>query len=160
MIFMADITNELQTIATAVYGSEMRTAIHDAIEKVNNDTTAPTISAGTYEGNICNVTYLFEKTGDIVDFNLNIAITTTPPTAKEKIMDIPEGFEFGYDAGTKRVFTLSPCPYDTSGTNEPPYITIEKVSGVYSVYIYNGNQFGWVSKFVTSGVYSTAEILA
>jgi hypothetical protein len=154
---MADITNELQTIATAVYGSEMRSAIHDAIEKVNNDTTAPTISAGTYEGNICNVTYLFEKTGDIVDFNLNIAITTTPPTAKEKIMDIPEGFEFGYDAGTKRVFTLSPCPYDTSGTNEPPYITIEKVSGVYSVYIYNGNQVGWVSNFVTSGVYSTAE---
>ena len=157
---MADITNELQTIATAVYGSEMRTAIHDAIEKVNNDATAPTISAGTYEGSICNVTYLFGKTGDIVDFNLKIAITTTPPTAKEKIMDIPEGFEFGYDAGTKRVFALSPCPYDTSGTNEPPYITIEKVSGVYSVYIYNGNQFGWVSNFVTSGTYSTAEILA
>lgn len=157
---MADIANELQTIATAVYGSEMRSAIHDAIEKVNDDATAPTISAGTYEGSICNVTYLFEKTRDIVDFNLNIAITTTPPTAKEKIMDIPEGFEFGYDAGTKRVFTLSPCPYDTSGTNEPPYITIEKVSGIYSVYIYNGNQVGWVSKFVTSGVYSTAEILA
>lgn len=157
---MADIANELQTIATAVYGSEMRSAIHDAIEKVNEDATAPTISAGTYEGSICNVTYLFEKTGDIVDFNLKIEFTTAPPTAKEKIMDIPEGFEFGYDAGTKRVFALSPCPYDTSGTNESPYIAIEKVSGVYSVYIYNGNQVGWVSKFVTSGVYSTAEILA
>lgn len=35
---MANIDNELQTIATAVYGSEMRTAIHDAIEKVNNGT--------------------------------------------------------------------------------------------------------------------------
>jgi hypothetical protein len=32
---MADINTELQTIATAVYGSEMRGAIHDAIEKVN-----------------------------------------------------------------------------------------------------------------------------
>ena len=157
---MADIANELQTIATSVYGSEMRTAIHDAIEKVNNDTATPTISAGTCEGSKCNVTYFFEKTGNVVDFNLKVSISTTFAQSKEKIMDIPEGFEFGYDAGTKRVFTLSPCPYDTSGTNEPPYITIEKVSGVYSVYIYNGNQFGWVSNFVTSGAYSTAEILA
>lgn len=35
---MANIADELQTIATSVYGSEMRTAIHDAIEKVNNGT--------------------------------------------------------------------------------------------------------------------------
>lgn len=33
---MANITDELQTIATSVYGSEMRTAIHDAIDKVND----------------------------------------------------------------------------------------------------------------------------
>lgn len=33
---MASIDAELNTIATSVYGSEMRSAIHDAIEKVNN----------------------------------------------------------------------------------------------------------------------------
>lgn len=34
---MADITTELSQIASTVYGKDMRTAIHDAIEKVNND---------------------------------------------------------------------------------------------------------------------------
>ena len=34
---MADITTELQTIAEAVYGSDMRQAIHDAIYKTNNE---------------------------------------------------------------------------------------------------------------------------
>lgn len=37
---MANIDTELSTIATAVYGSEMRVAIHDAIDKVNNDIPA------------------------------------------------------------------------------------------------------------------------
>ena len=157
---MADITNELQTIATAVYGSEMRTAIHDAIEKVNDDSETATVSAGTYEGTRCSVTYLFEKTGSVVDFNLKVSISTTFPPTKEKIMDLPAGFEFGYDAGTKRVFPMSPCPYNDSGTNESPYISIEKVSGVYSVYIYNGSMLGWIGMFVTSGTYSTAETLA
>ena len=154
---MANIDNELQTIATAVYGSEMRAAIHDAIEKVNDDTATPTISTGTYEGSRGNVDYFFEKTGNVVDFNLKVSISTSFPPSKEKIMDLPAGFEFGYDAGTKRVFPMSPCPYDDSGTNESPYISIEKVSGVYSVYIYNGSMLGWIGMFVTSGTYSTAE---
>lgn len=34
---MADITTELAQIASTVYGKDMRIAIHDAIEKVNND---------------------------------------------------------------------------------------------------------------------------
>ena len=33
---MANIDSELTVISTAIYGSDMRTAIHDAIEKVNN----------------------------------------------------------------------------------------------------------------------------
>lgn len=43
---MANIDTELSTIATAVYGSEMRAAIHDAIEKVNDESsnTASTVS--------------------------------------------------------------------------------------------------------------------
>jgi hypothetical protein len=34
---MANIDTELQTIATAIYGRDMRSAIHDAIEKVNTE---------------------------------------------------------------------------------------------------------------------------
>lgn len=34
---MADISQELSQIKNSVYGKTMRTAIHDAIEKVNND---------------------------------------------------------------------------------------------------------------------------
>lgn len=154
---MANIADELQTIATSIYGSEMRTAIHDAIEKVNDDSETATVSAGTYEGTGYSVAYLFEKTGNVVDFNLKVSIDTSFAQSKEKIMDLPTGFEFGYDAGTKRVFSMSPCPYDDSGTNESPYISIEKVSGVYSVYIYNGSMLGWVGMFVTSGTYSMAE---
>lgn len=43
---MANIDAELSTIATAIYGKDMRTAIHDAIEKVNDEssTTASTVA--------------------------------------------------------------------------------------------------------------------
>lgn len=43
---MANIDTELQTIATAIYGRDMRGAIHDAIEKVNDEssTTVTTVS--------------------------------------------------------------------------------------------------------------------
>ena len=34
---MANIDTELQTISEAIYGRDMRSAIHDAIEKVNDD---------------------------------------------------------------------------------------------------------------------------
>jgi hypothetical protein len=37
---MANIDTELSTIATAIYGKDMRTAIHDAIEKVNDESSA------------------------------------------------------------------------------------------------------------------------
>jgi len=57
---MADIANELQTIATAIYGSEMRTAIHDAIEKVNNDTTSLIIGDYSNSGFTPNTEYAYE----------------------------------------------------------------------------------------------------
>lgn len=43
---MANIDTELQTIATAIYGRDMRSAIHDAIETVN-DESSTTVSAVT-----------------------------------------------------------------------------------------------------------------
>lgn len=56
---MANIADELQTIATSVYGSEMRTAIHDAIDKVNDDTTSLIISDYSTSGTTANTEYAY-----------------------------------------------------------------------------------------------------
>lgn len=73
---MANIDNELQTIATAVYGSEMRSAIHDAIEKVNDDIPSPTISTEIVTASTANNEYttyanFFKKGGTVIcEFNI------------------------------------------------------------------------------------------
>ena len=56
---MANIADELQTIATSVYGSEMRGAIHDAIDKVNNDTTTLVVSDYSVGGWTANTEYAY-----------------------------------------------------------------------------------------------------
>lgn len=50
---MADISQELSAIKNSVYGKNMRTAIHDAIKKVNEDGAGGdfTIKKLTYTGN-------------------------------------------------------------------------------------------------------------
>ena len=49
---MADITTELQTIAEAVYGSDMRQAIHDAIYKTNNESGSNNSSITTISSDL------------------------------------------------------------------------------------------------------------
>ena len=161
---MADITSELSTIATSIYGSEMRSAIHDAIEKVNNDTSPDLVTVSdTYEASGYTLDYLFEKTGDVVNFNFKITINTTFGSGKVYFMTVPESFQPSTDPGTKRVFPVTPCPFDDSGTNPSPYITMEKCSGTarvlygdYAFFINNGDMLGWVSPIIAAGTYSVA----
>lgn len=82
---MANIDTELSTIATAVYGSEMRAAIHDAIEKVNNEGTAPSsITRRTIEFGELGVTPFFgsctfETNGSVVIFRMTIQPNPSNP---------------------------------------------------------------------------------
>ena len=63
---MADIIAELQTIKNGIYGKDIRMAIHDALQKVNEDggggggpssvNVAHLAAYGTIEGSIENAT--------------------------------------------------------------------------------------------------------
>lgn len=64
---MADITTELQTIAEAVYGSDMRQAIHDAIYKTNNESTDNRDSIIDLTNNVAAVERSVDALEDTVD---------------------------------------------------------------------------------------------
>lgn len=51
---MASISTELTTIAEAVYGRQIRSAIHDAIEKVNTELTNTTSSESSLAGQLAS----------------------------------------------------------------------------------------------------------
>lgn len=157
---MANITEELQTIATAVYGSEMRTAIHDAIEKVNNDSETMIESAGNISNSYVSGTYVMQKTGNIVTFQFTCTISTTFVHDQDVIFEIPSDFAPANEE-TNRMFPIFPCPCDTSGTAAHyPFVTLEKESGTWK-FIANymtGSVVSWLNAFSVSGTYSIAPL--
>lgn len=71
---MVDISTELAAIKNSVYGKDMRTAIHDAINKVNNDSSGgggggggSSVKTLTYTGNGSETTSItFPETPTII----------------------------------------------------------------------------------------------
>lgn len=153
---MANIDTELQTIATAIYGRDMRGAIHDSIAKVNND-IGGMISKGitfTSSGGDFGGTGLIEKTGSIVTFQFNLHITTGFGGETKTLFTVPAAYKPNDNANT-RMFPIWPCPYDDSGQSDAPYITLEKDGSDWVFKVYHLDN-GWVSDFYCSGVYSVA----
>lgn len=58
---MSDITEELQTIATAVYGRDMRSAIHDGLEKVSDDVDANAEDIADIQEQLDEVFQIYEE---------------------------------------------------------------------------------------------------
>ena len=156
---MADITEELQTIATAVYGSEMRSAIHDAIEKVNDGSETMIESAGNISNSYVSGTYVMQKTGNIVTFQFTCTINTTFVHDQDVIFEIPSGFAPANEE-TNRIFPIFPSPYDSNGMTHYPFVSLEKSDGAYK-FIANymtGSVVGYLNAFSVSGTYSIAPL--
>lgn len=68
---MADISQELSAIKNSVYGKNMRNAIHDAIQKVNNDSggSGATIDTLWDDSNGATVGTEYTMTGNIDDYD-------------------------------------------------------------------------------------------
>lgn len=166
---MANINTELQTIATAVYGSEMRAAIHDAIEKVNGEiaTLGGDVKCTVYSGSISSGAlgeYTFEKTGSIVSFELSFSIPDPPQSGAYFTIPItlPSAFKPKYSGSHTKLFPIVPCPVNTNG--EYPYLSMVSNASEntleFRVYDARSSVIGSLPSsvlFTSTGVYTTAE---
>lgn len=79
---MADISRELSQIKNSVYGKNMRTAIHDAIKKVNEDGGGgggATIDTLWSDSNGATVGTAYTMAGNINDYDIvYVKISTVP----------------------------------------------------------------------------------
>lgn len=146
---MANITEELQTIATAVYGSEMRTAIHDAIEKVNEYGTGYTDSAEVTFGTAGETPFTgyirLAKFGGVIsiaEFTL-VPMFDVPYVRPEgtiidttgiTLFTLPEGFGPGDVCDYK--FYITPNASDAHN-GDRPYIELKNTDPVVKLY------YGW-----------------
>ena len=64
---MANIDTELQTIATAIYGKDMRSAIHDAIQKVNTESGNNNNAITSITDDVADLLNTVTSIGDDVD---------------------------------------------------------------------------------------------
>lgn len=123
---MADISQELSAIKNSVYGKTMRTAIHDAIKKVNDD--------GGGGGSSTTITPLWSSTDG--------AVTDTEYTLADSI----NNFDVIYlKVGTDRDITTSGA-YGYTSFLTSQYTTGEEVTweGYFqrSAHVkFNGNKF-------------------
>lgn len=132
---MANIDAELTTIAESIYGSEMRMAIHDAIEKVNNDITPPTIDKTTVEFGELGVSPFFgectfETNGSVVIIKMQIQPNVYNPHIRPSgtvvdtgytLFHIPAGFEPVQGSIKTHIYPYASDAYE--GT--VPYIDID-----------------------------------
>ena len=120
-----NISTELHTIATAKYGSDMREAIHDAINKINKS------AFGDFEDTTISSTN-YESLGvhDVTDLKPNKVYAIRNNITQEMVSNLPF---YGADA-TIAVF-------------QPLNINLEEGSSGYTVYLYSSgnnevNYFG------------------
>jgi len=151
---MANIDTELQTIATAIYGRDMRGAIHDGIAKVNNDIDGMVSSGMTYTNDYCAGTVGFDKVGSIVIFQFSINILVSFGGATKTLFTVPDAYKPNDNTDAK-MFPIWPCPYDDSGQSDAPFISIEKDGSNWVFKVYNLDS-GLVTHFYCNGVYSIA----
>ena len=112
------ITNELATIESSRYGSEMRMAIHDALEKLYNDinivipTPTPTPSGATgttilWGGTDTQTTGFarFVNTGGVVYVYFEVTVNTAMGSSETiELCDIPMGYTTAYTGAFTSMF--------------------------------------------------------
>lgn len=95
---MADITSELSTIENATYGVQVRTAIHDGLQKVNNNSTDSgwvnvDLASGVSLGS--NGKFAVRKIGKIVFLEI-IDVIAPSSTGAITLGTIPSGYRPDY----------------------------------------------------------------
>lgn len=148
---MADIDTELQTIATSIYGSEMRGAIHDAIEAVNDDVNlidravSETGTFGTQGSTHFYGTYNLVKRAGVAMLNVDIAIDYTVPYTRPSgtIIDNTGALLFTLPTAYRLALANCSCKIglypvaDDRYQNDMPYIKIDYSTGDVRLY------YGW-----------------
>lgn len=154
---MANIDTELQTIATSVYGSEMRGAIHDAIEKVNDDvddlSPAYTLHGtfGTQGTTHFFGTYDIIKRFGIATINIDIGIDYTVPYVRPSgtivdntgllLFTLPLSFNVVVNSGKIGMYPIADDRYN----NDIPYLSIALQTGEVRLF------YGWDDVITENG---------
>lgn len=156
---MADINTELHTIATSIYGSEMRSAIHDAIEAVNDDaslidiTSSTTGTFGTQGTTHFFGTYAIVKRLGVATLNIDIGIDYTVAYTRPSgtiidntgflLFTLPDIYKLGSADGSCKI-GLFPIADDRTN-NDVPYIQINYATGDVRIY------YGWDDVITETG---------
>lgn len=169
---MANIDTELQTISEAIYGRDMRSAIHDAIEKVNIESTSTAAAIGSVmetsytTGTIGDGwsdftgSYTLEKVGNLVTFSIDIHVQDSrsgfnPPDSGTELFTLPNGFKPDTSYPDMK-YAINPCITNSSGYF--PYLTISTWGGQVFIYNMYSEVIGTQTDFVVSGTYSVASV--
>ena len=158
---MANIDTELTTISEAIYGRDMRGALHDAIQKVNNDVSTLVSETYTTSNDNFSIAAQFDKVGSVVTFHIDIHATTSFSSDDVALFTIPSNFIPAMtDLGSHpRKFTIAPCPFDDSGTTPIPYVTIANSlfgGHQFKAINFSSANFGWITDVMVNGSYITA----
>lgn len=111
---MADLSGELQAIASAVYGNQMRQAIYDAIDKMNTQVENLATQISSYQSLMNEEYTALEERVTVLEQRLQQKIDDDE-NAQELLVDI-NSFGLSYDDSTDILY--------------PTYKTIASVNGI------------------------------